>query len=88
MKFGNPFVFEEWLYRSLLNSKNFHSFVRRVYNRVNGIKNEPITFSKPQAQDFLYKPTNYQKFIAFKKLFIQDVKSSMGISTKHNNFKN
>ncbi|EDO16218.1 hypothetical protein Kpol_1014p38 [Vanderwaltozyma polyspora DSM 70294] len=80
---GNPRSLEEWLYLKLLNSARFQRFVRRIYNKVNGIKDTPYVHEET-ASEFLYKPTAGQRFKAFRVIFWDEIKKSFGFPGNKN----
>ncbi|AJT28432.1 CIH_collapsed_G0045450.mRNA.1.CDS.1 [Saccharomyces cerevisiae] len=72
-----PRSIEEWFYYKLLSSPGFHRFVRKVYRKVNGIKEDPFT-DQSTAFQYLYKPTPRQKFKALRLLFWDEMRSTFG----------
>lgn len=83
-----PRSIEEWLYFKLLDSPGFNRFVRRIYNRINGIKNSPDINFQPRISPLLFKPTSSQKFKAFKVLFFDEFRSTFGFPKKSDNLLN
>ena len=83
-----PRSIEEWLYFKLLDSPGFHRFVRRIYNRINGIKASPDINFQPRISPLLFKPTNSQKFKAFKVLFFDEFRSTFGFRRKSDDLLN
>ncbi|CAB4253863.1 similar to Saccharomyces cerevisiae YNL211C Putative protein of unknown function [Maudiozyma barnettii] len=83
-----PRSIEEWLYFKLLDSPGFHRFVRRIYRRINGIKDTPDIEYRQTISPLLYKTTQLQKFKAFKILFIDEFRSSFGLHRKANDLIN
>ncbi|CUM67213.1 uncharacterized protein PRCAT00004906001 [Priceomyces carsonii] len=67
---------EELLYRSLLQSKVFNRWVKRIHGRINGIRyQEP-----PEIRDFSsFVPTKAQKFKAFRIIWLDEMKKSIGL---------
>lgn len=79
-----PRSLEEWLYYKLLDSPAFHRFVRRVYNKVNGISDTPQQQIKPS--EFLFKPTRFQKFKAYRMLFWDEIRASFNLPKKSSKY--
>ncbi|AAS50602.1 ABL169Wp [Eremothecium gossypii ATCC 10895] len=71
-----PPIFEEWLFRKLLYSRGFQSFVRTVYCKINGIK--PRAPQSIVNSGLPFHPTRGQKFRAFRVLFWDEVKVVFG----------
>jgi hypothetical protein len=68
-----------------MRSPAFHRFVRKVYYKVNGI--DPHQFEEPVKMyhsDKLFKPTTLHKFKAWRLLFYDEMRSSVGLAKKHN----
>lgn len=78
----NPRNLEEWLYYKLLDSPAFNRFVRRVYNKINGISDTP-----PAPSEHLFKPTKAQKFKAYRVLFWDEIRASLNLPKKSTRFK-
>lgn len=77
-----PRSLEEWLYLKLMDSIYFHRFVRKIYNRINGIKGmENIEFEQAISQS-LYKPTMSHKFRAYRILFMDEIRGIIGLPRK------
>ncbi|QLQ79407.1 hypothetical protein HG537_0C00540 [Torulaspora globosa] len=75
-----PRSLEEWLYSKLLDSESFHRFVGKIYRKVNNIK-EPS--SEWQST---FKPTSRQKFKAYRILFWDEMRSTLGLPKKSSRF--
>ncbi|AGO10287.1 AaceriABL169Wp [[Ashbya] aceris (nom. inval.)] len=71
-----PPVFEEWLFRKLLYSRGFQSFVRTVYCKINGIETRAPKSIVNAGLPF--QPTRAQRFRAFRVLFWDEVKVIFG----------
>lgn len=80
-----PRNLEEWLYCKLLESEGFHRFVRKVYNKVNGIKETPLQH-QANPSEFLYKPTRLHKFRAYRMLFWDEMRASLNLPKKSSKF--
>lgn len=74
---GAPRSLEEWLFYKLMNSPGFHRFVRNVYYRVNGIN--PQHMEPMSKTDRLFHPTAFQKFKAYRMLFWDEMRSTVGL---------
>lgn len=76
---------EELLYLKLINNVRFQSFVRKIYRKVNSIPDlthqEKIT-----AFQYLYKPTRVHKFKAFKILFWDEIRATLGFKRQAEKF--
>lgn len=83
-----PRSIEEWLYYKLLDSQGFHRFVRRIYRKVNGIKDIPEMDMKRTANSLLYRPTQVEKFKAFRVLFWDEFRSTFGLRRKRDDYLN
>ena len=81
-----PRSIEEWLYYKLLDSQGFHRFVRRIYRKVNGIKDVPEMDMKRTASSLLYRPTRPEKFKAFRVLFWDEFRSTFGLRRKSDDY--
>jgi hypothetical protein len=85
----NPRSLEDYLYLKLMKSHAFHRFVRSVYYKINGI--DPSTIRHPSsstgprfpASDTLFQPTQAQKFKAFRLMFYDEFRSSLGLAKKY-----
>lgn len=77
---GPPRSLEEWIYYKLIQSPAFHKFVRSVYNKVNGIK--PTNMEPVLGFDDMFHPTTLQKFKAYRILFWDEMRTSVGLSKK------
>lgn len=76
-----PRSLEEWLYYKLMDSEGFHRFVRKVYRRVNNIKDSPPR-DRPLESHYLFKPSPVQKFRAFRMLFWDEIRGIFGLPRK------
>ncbi|CDR44090.1 CYFA0S13e03202g1_1 [Cyberlindnera fabianii] len=67
-----------------MQSPAFHRFVRSVYNKVNGI--DPHAGNEPKLRETSgsFKPTAFHKFKAWRLLFYDEMRSSFGMTKKHN----
>ena len=80
-----PRSLEEWLYYTLMDSPAFHRFVRRVHDKINGINpgSDPsLNAASRSASSFLYRPTRWQKFRAYRMLFWDEWRSTLGLPRK------
>ncbi|KAL3229522.1 hypothetical protein RNJ44_01658 [Nakaseomyces bracarensis] len=77
-----PRSLEEWLYYKLLDSASFNRFVRRVYNRINGISESPALHHHTNPSEYLFKPTRMHKFKAYRLLFWDEIRGSFGLPKK------
>ncbi|AMD22830.1 HHR061Wp [Eremothecium sinecaudum] len=80
----SPISLEEWMYQMLLRSVGFHRFVRRVYCYVNGIKpfnQESRTINFKAG----YQLTTVHKIRAFRMLFWDELRASVGLRRKLSN---
>lgn len=85
---NRPRSIEEWLYYKLLDSPGFHRFVRRIYRKINGIKDSPNINIQETTTSFLYRPTQLQKFKAFRMLFWDEFRGTFGLNRKTNDIFN
>ncbi|CDO94082.1 unnamed protein product [Kluyveromyces dobzhanskii CBS 2104] len=76
---GAPRSLEEWLFYKLMNSAGFHRFVRRIYYKVNGINPQQMETMGKTNQ--LFRPTGLQKFKAYRMLFWDEMRSTVGLPT-------
>ncbi|CEP20397.1 unnamed protein product [Cyberlindnera jadinii] len=70
-----------------MRSQTFHRFVRKVYYKVNGLdpaQFERETSSRIYQDNSLFKPSPLQKFRAWRALFVDEMRSSVGLSKRHN----
>lgn len=78
---------EEYLFHKLMKSHAFHRFVRGIYYKVNGIDprtiNHEPTGPRFPASDTLFQPTPGQKFKAFRLMFYDEMRSSVGLAKKY-----
>ncbi|SCU98378.1 LAMI_0F14356g1_1 [Lachancea mirantina] len=74
---GGPRSIEDYLYHKLLESQAFHRFVRRIYYKINGIRDIPLDHSVRQSPT-TFQPTGLQKFKAFRTLFWDEIRSTIG----------
>ncbi|CCF56215.1 hypothetical protein KAFR_0A07810 [Kazachstania africana CBS 2517] len=81
-----PRSLEEWLYYKLINSVEFNRFVTRIHHKINGIKDTPQFNAKPQISPLLYKPSKFQKINAFRILFWDELKGTLGFKRTANKF--
>lgn len=83
-----PRSLEEFLYLRLMRSPAFHRFVRSVYYKLNGI--DPAKLHNKYDHgvrfdaDVLFQPTPMQKFKAFRALWWDEMRHSIGLNRKHN----
>ncbi|OBA21445.1 hypothetical protein METBIDRAFT_42047 [Metschnikowia bicuspidata var. bicuspidata NRRL YB-4993] len=72
-----PTSLEELLYRKLMTSHAFHSWVRRVHARINRIPLEEQTLEADNSIHLLnYRPTTWHKVNAFRIIFWDELKKS------------
>ncbi|CCH58874.1 hypothetical protein TBLA_0B00290 [Henningerozyma blattae CBS 6284] len=76
-----PRNIEEWLYYTLLDSKTFQRFVQRLYNKINGISETSKTTPMDSVQ-FLYRPTRIHKLRAYKALFVDEFRRTLGLTPR------
>ncbi|CCK70769.1 Mrx7p KNAG_0F01000 [Huiozyma naganishii CBS 8797] len=79
-----PRTLQEWLYFKLLDSPAFHRFVRRIYRRVNGIRDNATMEFEKQESDLLYRPTSWHKFKAFRYLYWDEIRATFGFPRRFN----
>lgn len=91
-----PKSIEEWLYYKLLDSKGFHRFVRAIHDKINGIdhmsRDPNYTYTNQKFNDVSFttpfKPTKLQKFKAFRLLFYDEWRATLGFQRQiHKHFK-
>lgn len=75
---GAPRSLEEWLYYKLMRSDAFHRFVRRIYYKVNGIK-DPSPADEISRAGLSFHPTRVQKLNAYRILFLDEMRGSFGL---------
>lgn len=84
-----PRSIEEWLYYKLLYSKGFNRFVRAIHDKINGIDHmsrDPNYTHWGNENNNLnptsFRPTNLQKFKAFRLLFYDEWRATFGFQRK------
>lgn len=74
-----PRSLEEWLFYKLMDSEGFHRFVGKIYRKVNNIKEPPLAGGPSSSLQGTFKPTALQKFKAYRILFWDEVRSTLGL---------
>ncbi|KAH3898690.1 Mrx7p SCDLUD_005013 [Saccharomycodes ludwigii] len=69
-----PRSIEEWLYLKLLNSRSFNKFVFWVNCKVNKKQ-----YHEPISSTTSYRPTELQKFKAYRILFWDEMRGTFGL---------
>lgn len=74
-------MFAEWLYRSLMNSKRFHYYVRVIHATVNNLPPPPPPGFKPRGRTTTsnyssYKPTMREKINAYLYIWKEEMKDT------------
>lgn len=80
-----PRSLQEWLYYKLLDSEGFHRFVGKIYRKVNNIKEPPMREDLSHLQ-WTFKPTSMQKFKAYRILFWDEMRSTLGLPKKSSRY--
>lgn len=75
-------MLEEYLYRKLMRSRAFHRYVRTIYAYVNGLPpphvQDRYDDTTINQYDYLFKPTRYQRFNAYRKVFADEWLKAFG----------
>lgn len=77
-----PRNIEELLYLKLMQSAQFHRFVRSIYAKVNGLpsphQQDMLNKKFENKFDLIYHPTRVQRFNLWRKLFVDEFKRNLG----------